>query len=87
VVAARVWRVRLKLNGDVKPRDVSLGVSDKQVAEQKLREVIRDHERTAVSAATGLTSMPCAPVTLRVCNGRVCRRVKRWNWPATATCA
>jgi integrase len=48
VVAARVWRARVKLNGDVKPRDISLGVSDKQVAEQKLREVIRDHERTAV---------------------------------------
>lgn len=44
----RIWRARLKLNGDVKPRDISLGVSDKQVAEQKLRELTRDHERIAV---------------------------------------
>jgi integrase len=47
-VAGRIWRARLKLNGDVKPRDISLGVSDKQVAEQKLRDAIREHERTAV---------------------------------------
>ncbi|HUD82878.1 MAG TPA: site-specific integrase, partial [Candidatus Saccharimonadales bacterium] len=32
----------------MKPRDISLGVSDKQVAEQKLRDAIREHERTAV---------------------------------------
>ena len=44
----RIWRARLKLNGDVKPRDISLGVSDKQVAEQKLREIARDHERVSV---------------------------------------
>jgi integrase len=47
-IAGRIWRARLKLNGDVKPRDISLGVSDKQVAEQKLRDAIREHERTAV---------------------------------------
>ncbi|MGA2030184.1 MAG: hypothetical protein ABSG87_08945, partial [Verrucomicrobiota bacterium] len=44
----RIWRARLKLNGDTKPRDVSLGVSDKQVAEQKLRDITRDHERVSV---------------------------------------
>jgi hypothetical protein len=44
----RIWRARLKLNGDVKSRDISLGVSDKQVAEQKLREITRDHERVSV---------------------------------------
>ena len=47
-IASRIWRARLKLNGDAKARDVSLGVSDKQVAEQKLRELTRDHERMAV---------------------------------------
>ena len=46
----RIWRARLKLNGDVKPRDISLGVSDKQVAEQKLRELTRDHERVSRSS-------------------------------------
>jgi hypothetical protein len=36
------------LNGDVKARDISLGVSDRQVAEQKMRENIRDQERVSV---------------------------------------
>ena len=44
----RIWRARLKLNGDVVARDISLGVSDKQVAEQKLRDITRDHERVSV---------------------------------------
>ena len=48
LISSRTWRARLKLEGDLKTRDVSLGVSDKQVAEQKLRDITRDHERTAV---------------------------------------
>jgi integrase len=48
LISSRTWRARLKLNGDVKARDVSLGVSDKQVAEQKLRDITRDHERANV---------------------------------------
>jgi len=47
-VFSRIWRARLKLDGDLKPRDISLGVSDKQVAEQKLRDITRDHERVSV---------------------------------------
>jgi len=47
-VFSRIWRARLKLDGDSKPRDISLGVSDKQVAEQKLRDITRDHERVSV---------------------------------------
>jgi hypothetical protein len=47
-VFSRIWRARLKLDGDVKARDISLGVSDKQVAEQKLRDITRDHERVSV---------------------------------------
>ena len=48
LISSRTWRARLKLDGDIKARDVSLGVSDKQVAEQKLRDITRDHERAAV---------------------------------------
>ena len=48
LISSRIWRARLKLNGDVKARDISLGVSDKQVAEQKLRDITRDHERVSV---------------------------------------
>ena len=44
----RIWRARLKLNGDAKARDISLNCADKQTAEQKLRDIIRDYERTAV---------------------------------------
>ena len=44
----RIWRARLKLNGDAKARDISLNCADKQTAEQKLRDSIRDYERTAV---------------------------------------
>jgi hypothetical protein len=31
----RIWRARLKLNGDAKARDISLNCADKQTAEQK----------------------------------------------------
>ena len=48
LVSSRVWRARLKLDGDIKARDISLGVSDRQVAEQKMRESIRDQERVSV---------------------------------------
>ena len=48
LVSSRIWRARLKLDGDVKARDISLGVSDRQVAEQKMRENIRDRERVSV---------------------------------------
>ena len=48
LISSRTWRARLKLDGDIKARDVSLGVSDKQVAEQKLRDITREHERATV---------------------------------------
>jgi integrase len=44
----RIWRARLKLDGDVKARDISLNCADKQTAEQKLRDSIRDQERESV---------------------------------------
>src|SRR5438874_12497655 len=48
LASSRIWRARLRLNGEVKARDISLGVSDKQVAEQKLRDNIREQERVSV---------------------------------------
>ncbi len=48
LVSSRIWRARLKLNGDVKARDISLNCADKQTAEQKLRDSIRDQERESV---------------------------------------
>ena len=40
----RLYRARVKLNGDNKVRDVSLGVTDKQVAQQKLNKLIQELE-------------------------------------------
>ena len=48
LISSRIWRARLKLNGDVKARDISLNCADKQTAEQKLRDSIRDQERESV---------------------------------------
>jgi integrase len=43
-VTARLYRARVKITGDNKVRDVSLGVSDKQVAQQKLNKLIQELE-------------------------------------------
>ena len=40
----RLYRARVKLTGDNKVRDVSLGVADKQVAQQKLIKLIQELE-------------------------------------------
>jgi len=40
----RLYRARVKLTGDNKVRDVSLGVADKQVAQQKLNKLIQELE-------------------------------------------
>ena len=40
----RLYRARVKLTGDSKVRDISLGVSDKQVAQQKLNKLIQELE-------------------------------------------
>ena len=48
LVSSRIWRARIKLDGEARTRDVSLHCADKQTAEQKLRDRIRDQERAAV---------------------------------------
>jgi integrase len=40
----RLYRARVKLTGDNKVRDISLGVSDKQVAQQKLNKLVQELE-------------------------------------------
>jgi integrase len=40
----RLYRARVKLTGDNKVRDISLGVTDKQVAQQKLNKLIQELE-------------------------------------------
>lgn len=39
-VVGRVYRARVKLDGDDKVRDIALKVTDRQVAQQKLNEIV-----------------------------------------------
>ena len=48
LVVGRVWRVKLRLDGELKMRDVSLRVTDRHVAEQKLRALILEGEKESV---------------------------------------
>ena len=45
VRSARTWSGQYRLPGDLKPIRVALGVSDKQVAKEKLSRIVRDAER------------------------------------------
>jgi len=44
-VPARLYRGRYRLEGDFAVKEVALGTSDKQTAEKKLRDVIKEKER------------------------------------------
>jgi integrase len=46
-VTGRLYRARVKLDGDDKVRDIALKVSDRQVAQQKLNEIVRELEHEA----------------------------------------
>jgi hypothetical protein len=45
VRSARTWSGQYRLPGDLKPIRVALGVTDKEVAKEKLSRVVRDAER------------------------------------------
>ncbi len=42
---ARTWSGEFRLAGDLEPTRIALGVADKQVAEEKLRRIVREAER------------------------------------------
>ncbi len=46
-VRQRLYRGRYRINGMSRVKDVALGVSDKQVAEQKLRDIVAQAQREA----------------------------------------
>src|SRR4051794_9139889 len=48
---SRTWHGKFQLPGDAKPTVVGLGVSDKQVAQEKLRETVRAIERERAGLA------------------------------------
>ena len=43
----RIWRCRYRLDGETKIKEVSLHISDKQVAQQRLNDLIREQEQEA----------------------------------------
>ena len=45
MVSGRIYRGRYKLQGEFKITEVSLGTSDKRVAEKKLQDIITEKER------------------------------------------
>jgi len=47
LITGRLYRARVKLDGDDKVRDIALKVSDRQVAQQKLNEIVRELEHEA----------------------------------------
>jgi len=48
VRVARTWSGKFQLLGDAKPTVVHLGVSDKQVAQEMMRQIVRERERQRV---------------------------------------
>ena len=52
VVQSRLYRARLRFPGETKVRDISLGVTDRQVANQRLQSLIQEHERGLVGFAS-----------------------------------
>ena len=46
-VISRLYRARVKLDGEDRVRDIALKVSDRQVAQQKLNEIVRELEHEA----------------------------------------
>jgi integrase len=65
--SSRVWRGRVKLSGELKVRDIALGVTDKQVAEQKLHRIVLEHEKESVGII--------APAAQREAFGRALERL------------
>src|ERR1700737_1382058 len=49
---SRTYTAQFRLAGHFKVRRVPLGVTDKQVAEEKLRQIIRDAEREVAGLST-----------------------------------
>ena len=52
-ITGRLYRARVKLDGDDKVRDIALKVSDRQAAQQKLNQIVRElgHEAAGLMPA------------------------------------
>jgi len=58
-VKARYWTGRYKLAGDVRHREVALHCRDKQVAEQKLRQLVQQEERARAGLVLPVAQTKC----------------------------
>jgi len=66
---ARTWSGKFQLPGDGKPSVVALGVSDKQVAREKLREIVRAIERERAGLGPSKSERDAAKQSVKKCVG------------------
>ena len=65
----RTWNGKFQLRGDAKPTVVALGVSDKQVAQEKLREMVRAIERERSGLGPSESARDAAKESVGKCVG------------------
>src|SRR4030095_11550377 len=64
---ARTWSGKFQLRGDAKATVVGLAVSDKQVAQEKLREIVRAIERERAGLGPSKSERDAAKEPVRKC--------------------
>src|ERR1700680_226861 len=64
---ARTFSGKFRLPGDAKPTVVALGVMGKQVAQEKLREVVREVERERAGFCPSKTEQDAAQQSVERC--------------------
>jgi integrase len=65
VRVARTWSGKFQLPGDAKPTVAPLGVMDKQVAQEKLRQIVRDAERGRVGLSPTKSEQDAAEQSIK----------------------
>src|ERR1035441_207599 len=63
-VTGRLYRARVRLDGDAKVRDIALKATDRQVAQQKLNKIVHDLEHQAAGLLPGQEEMEAAQCPL-----------------------
>jgi integrase len=67
VRVARTWSGKFQLPGDAKPTVVALGVSDKQVAQERLRAIVRAIERERAGLSPSKREQDAAKLSVEKC--------------------
>jgi hypothetical protein len=63
-VIGRLYRARVRLDGDAKVRDIALKATDRQVAQQKLNKIVHDLEHEAAGLMPGKVEREAAQCPL-----------------------